>query len=179
MSRIGRLPVKVPAGVTIQIDGNTVTVNGPKGQLQRAFSSEMTIRVDGDAIVVERPSDLPKHKATHGLTRTLISNMVTGVSKGFEKSLELVGVGYRASKSGQKLVLNVGYSHPVEMDPPTGIDFEVPSQSSIIIRGADREKVGQVAANVRKVRPPEPYKGKGIRYVGEYVRRKVGKAGKK
>jgi large subunit ribosomal protein L6 len=179
MSRIGKLPVKVPAGVTIQIDGSTVTVNGPKGQLSREFSREMTIRVDGDTIVVERPSDLPKHKAFHGLTRTLISNMVVGVSKGFEKSLELVGVGYRASKAGSKLVLNVGYSHPVEMDPPAGIDFEVPNQASIIIRGADREMVGQVAANVRKVRPPEPYKGKGIRYIGEYVRRKVGKAGKK
>jgi len=179
MSRIGKLPISVPAGVTIHVEGSTVRVNGPKGELHRDLSPKMAIIVEGDTIRVERPSDLPQHRALHGLTRTLLNNMVVGVSKGFERSLELVGVGYRASKSGKKLVLNVGYSHPVEIDPPAGIDFEVPNAAAIVIKGADKEAVGQIAANVRMVRPPEPYKGKGIRYVGEYVRRKVGKAGKK
>jgi large subunit ribosomal protein L6 len=179
MSRIGKQPVKIPEGVTIQIEGNTIRVKGPKGELRKDFHRDMSIAVEGDAVKVTRPSDLPYHRALHGLTRTIVANMVDGVSRGFERSLQLVGVGYRASKSGKKLVLNVGYSHPVEIEPPQGIEFEVPNPAAIIVKGSDRETVGQITANIRHVRPPEVYKGKGIRYLGERVRHKVGKAGKK
>ena len=179
MSRIGKQPVKLPAGVTVQIEGTAVKVKGPKGELARVLHKDMSIVAEGDSIRVERPSDQPDHRALHGLTRTLVANMVDGVSKGFERGLELVGVGYRVVKTGKKITINVGYSHPVEVAPPEGIEFDVPNPASVIVKGADKEVVGQTAANIRKVRPPEPYKGKGIRYVGEKVRRKVGKAGKK
>lgn len=179
MSRIGRQPIAIPAGVTVSVEGTTITVKGPKGEISREIHKDMCLSVEDNAIHVKRPSDVPFHRALHGLTRSLVQNMVSGVSKGFERSLELVGVGYRASKSGQKLVINVGYSHPVEIEPPAGVSFDVPNPASIIVRGSDKEAVGQISANIRAVRPPEPYKGKGIRYVGEKVRRKVGKAGKK
>ena len=178
MSRIGKRPVVIPEGVTVQVEGNTIRVKGPKGELVRLLHKDMTVLVEGDHISVGRPSDIDKHKALHGLTRSLVANMVQGVSKGYEKALELVGVGYRASKAGRKLMLSVGYSQPKEIDPPVGVEFDVPSPAAVIVRGPDKEAVGQVAANVRKVRPPEPYKGKGIRYLGEAVRRKAGKAGK-
>ncbi len=179
MSRIGRQPVAIPAGVSVELEGDTLRVKGPKGELSRQMHREIKVSIEDGMVHVVRPSDVPFHRALHGLTRSLISNMVDGVSKGFERALELVGVGYRASKAGEKLVINVGYSHPVEMEPPPGISFEVPNPSTIIVKGADKEAVGQVTANIREVRPPEPYKGKGIRYAGEKVRRKVGKAGKK
>ncbi len=179
MSRVGRQPVAIPAGVQVTVDGNTVKVKGPKGELTRTFHRDMIIELADNKIVVRRPSDERLHKALHGLTRTLIANMVEGVTKGYERALELVGTGYRASKVGNKLVLSVGFSHPVEIEPPAGITVEVPNPASIIIRGVDKELVGQFAANVRAVKPPEPYLGKGIRYAGEKVRRKVGKAGKK
>ena len=178
MSRIGRLPIELPAGVTITVnDDNAVVVKGPKGELARKFDTKMDIQVEGNLVTIGRPDDEKRTKAFHGLSRALLNNMVTGVSQGFEKGLEIVGVGYRAQMNGKKLVINVGYSHPVEIDQPEGITFEVPSQTSIIVRGIDKQKVGQVAANIRAVRKPEPYKGKGIRYVGEYVRRKEGKTG--
>jgi len=179
MSRVGRVPVKIPAGVTVEVRGNAVVVRGPKGELSREFHPDMTIKVEAGSVIVERPSDEKKHKSLHGLTRTLIANMVEGVTKGYEKSLELVGVGYRAAKGGRKLTLTVGYSHPVEIDPPEGIEFEVPNPTLIVVKGRDKELVGQMAASIRDVRPPEPYQGKGIRYAGEKVRRKAGKAGKK
>lgn len=179
MSRIGKLPVKVPQGVEVKVEGNTVTVKGPKGTISRAFHKDMKIKCEDSQIVVERPSDDNMHKALHGLTRSLIFNMVNGVTSGYEKSLTLEGVGYRAAKQGKKLVLTVGYSHPVEIEPPEGIEFEVPAPNKISVKGVDKELVGQVAANIRKVREPEPYKGKGIRYENEVVRRKVGKAGAK
>jgi len=178
MSRIGKRPVVIPKGVTVQVEGNTIRVKGPKGELSRPLHKDMTVAVEGDQISVSRPSDSDEHKALHGLTRSLVANMVQGVSKGYEKSLELVGVGYRASKAGRKLVLSVGYSQPKEIDPPAGVEFDVPNPAAIVVKGPDKEAVGQIAANVRKVRPPEPYKGKGIRYLGETVRRKAGKAGK-
>ena len=178
MSRIGRLPIELPAGVTVTVDNdNAVVVKGPKGELARKFDKKMDIQVEGNLVTISRADDQKQTKAFHGLTRALLHNMVTGVSAGFEKALEIVGVGYRAQMSGKKLVINVGYSHPVEIDQPEGITFEVPSQTSIIVRGIDKQRVGQVAANIRAVRKPEPYKGKGIRYVGEYVRRKEGKTG--
>jgi len=178
MSRIGRLPIEVPAGVTVAMgDGNVVSVKGKKGELTRKFEKEVNINIDGNMITLTRSSEQKRVKALHGLSRALLSNMVTGVSTGFEKALEIVGVGYRAQMSGNKLVLNVGYSHPVEIDQPEGITFEVPAPTSIIVRGIDRQRVGQVAANIRDVRKPEPYKGKGIRYKGEYVRHKEGKTG--
>ncbi|NPV71788.1 MAG: 50S ribosomal protein L6 [Firmicutes bacterium] len=179
MSRLGRLPVAIPAGVQISVDGNVVKVKGPKGELSRQLHESMKVTVNDGSILVERPSDEKIHKSLHGLTRALISNMITGVTKGYDKSLELVGVGYRASKSGKKIVITVGFSHPVEIDPPEGIEFDVPNPTLIVVRGRDKEAVGQMAASIRDVRPPEPYQGKGIRYAGEKVRRKAGKAGKK
>ncbi|PJW13572.1 50S ribosomal protein L6 [Geobacillus sp. Manikaran-105] len=178
MSRVGKKPIEIPAGVTVTVNGNTVTVKGPKGELTRTFHPDMTITVEGNVITVTRPSDEKHHRALHGTTRSLLANMVEGVSKGYEKALELVGVGYRASKQGKKLVLNVGYSHPVEIEPEAGLEIEVPSQTKIIVKGADKQRVGELAANIRAVRPPEPYKGKGIRYEGELVRLKEGKTGK-
>jgi large subunit ribosomal protein L6 len=178
MSRVGRQPIPVAAQVNVQIDGAKVTVKGPKGQLAREFNPDMRVTQDDGRLVVTRPSDEKRHKALHGLTRTLLANMVTGVSTGFTKSLEVQGVGYRAQKQGNNLVLAVGYSHPVEVAPPPGIEFNVEGTSRIHVQGIDKELVGQVAANVRNVRPPEPYKGKGIRYSDEVVRRKAGKAGK-
>ena len=178
MSRIGKMPVTVPAGVDVTIDGATVTVKGPKGELTRSFQSMLTIRKEGDEILVERPDDTREAKAYHGLTRTLIHNMVEGVSTGFSKKLELVGVGYRAALKGSDLEMQLGFSHPVLIKCPENITFEVPSQTEIIVSGPSKEQVGQVAANIRKWRKPEPYKGKGIRYEGERVRRKLGKAAK-
>ena len=178
MSRIGRLPVELPAGVTASVEaGNVLKVKGPKGELAQAFSGDMEIKVEGNVITVSRPSDDKKHRALHGLTRALIANMVKGVNEEYVKELEIVGVGYRAQLSGKKLVLGVGFTHNVEIEAPEGIRFEVPAQTSIIVRGIDKQKVGQVAANIRAVKPPEPYKGKGIRYKDEHVRRKEGKTG--
>lgn len=178
MSRVGRKPVEIPAGVTVTLNGNTVTVKGPKGELTRTFHSDIEIKVEDNNVVVNRPSDAKLHRSLHGTTRAIIANMVEGVSKGFERNLELIGVGYRAQKQGKKLVLNVGYSHPVEIEPEEGIEIEVPANTKISIKGTDKERVGALAANIRDVRPPEPYKGKGIRYEGEHVRRKEGKTGK-
>jgi large subunit ribosomal protein L6 len=179
VSRIGRMPVEVPSGVQVDIKGSNVHVKGPKGELKRTFSPLIGIKMDGDVITVERKSDAPAERALHGTTRALIANMVQGVNTGFEVVLEVEGVGYRAEVNGTKLVLNVGYSHPVEIDPPDGISFEADSKTrQIKVLGYDKEQVGQVAANIRNVRPPEPYHGKGIRYEGEYIRRKAGKAGK-
>jgi large subunit ribosomal protein L6 len=178
MSRIGKKPIEIPTGVTITNDKNTVTVKGPKGELTRSFHPDMMIQVEENVLTVSRPTDSKEHRTNHGTTRALLSNMVEGVSKGFEKGLELIGVGYRAQKQGKKLILNVGYSHPVEMEPEEGIEVEVPSNTKIIVKGISKERVGALAANIRDVRPPEPYKGKGIRYEGEYVRRKEGKTGK-
>jgi large subunit ribosomal protein L6 len=178
MSRIGKKPIEIPAGVTVTVNGSEVTVKGPKGELSRSFSPDLTIVVEENVVTVTRPSDEKTHRSLHGTTRALISNMVEGVSTGFVKSLELIGVGYRAQKQGTKLILNVGYSHPVEIEPETGVEVEVPSNTKVIIKGASKERVGALAANIRDVRPPEPYKGKGIRYEGEFVRRKEGKTGK-
>ena len=180
MSRIGRQPVTVPAGVTVTIaDGNKVTVKGPKGELTKVFASELTIVEKDGKIEVTRPNDLKRIKALHGLTRTLINNMVIGVSEGYQKVLEVNGVGYRAAKQGKKLVLNLGYSHPVEMEDPEGIETIVEGQNKIIVKGISKEDVGQYAAEIRNKRLPEPYKGKGIKYDTEIIRRKVGKTGKK
>jgi len=179
MSRIGRLPITVPQGVDITIEGTTVSVNGPNGQLSRQIHKDMIVEMEDGQILVKRPSEEKMHKSLHGLTRTLINNMVEGVTKGFQKSLDLVGVGYRAAKQGNKLVLTVGYSHPVEIEPKQGIEIEVPVATKVIVKGADKEAVGALAANIRGVRPPEPYKGKGIKYTEERIRRKVGKAGGK
>ncbi|SHS94861.1 50S ribosomal protein L6 [Mycobacteroides abscessus subsp. abscessus] len=178
MSRVGKKPVEIPSGVTVTVDGSNVTVKGPKGELSRSFNQDIEIKVEENVINVSRPSDAKEHRALHGTTRALLSNMVEGVSKGFERTLELIGVGYRAQKQGTKLVLNVGYSHPVEIEPETGIEIEVPSNTRVIVKGTNKERVGALAANIRDVRPPEPYKGKGIRYEGEFVRRKEGKTGK-
>ncbi len=179
MSRIGRLPVVVPKGVDIEINGTHVHVKGPKGELQRTLPASMEISFDEGVIQVNRPSESNTHRALHGLTRTLISNMVVGVSTGFEKVLEINGVGYRAELDGNNLVLYVGYSHPVVMEPPQGISFEVDTRTRLVkVKGYDKEMVGQVAANIRKIRPPEPYKGKGIKYQTETIRRKAGKTGK-
>ncbi|MBB3171473.1 50S ribosomal protein L6 [Parvibacter caecicola] len=178
MSRIGKLPIAVPSGVTVTIDGSTVTVKGPKGELSRSFQPVISIKQEGDQIVCAPLDETREANAFHGLTRTLIANMVEGVSKGFSKKLQLVGVGYRAALKGKNLEMQLGYSHPVLVEAPEGITFEVPSQTEIVVTGPSKEQVGQVAANIRKWRKPEPYKGKGIRYEGEYVRRKVGKAGK-
>ena len=178
MSRIGKMPIPVPAGVDVTIDGQTVTVKGPKGELTRTFLPSMTITRDGDELIVTRPDDTRESKSAHGLTRTLLANMVEGVSNGFSKKLQLVGVGYRAAKQGKILVMNLGYSHPVVVPETDGITIEVPDPLKIVINGIDKQRVGQFAAEVREKRPPEPYKGKGIRYVGEYVAHKEGKAGK-
>ena len=179
MSRIGRMPIAVPAGVTVDIaENNKVTVKGPKGTLERVLPSEMEIKKEGEEIIVTRPNDLKKMKSLHGLTRTLINNMVVGVTDGYTKELEVNGVGYRASKSGNKLTLNLGYSHPVEMEDPEGIETKVDG-NKIIVSGISKEKVGQFAAEIRDKRRPEPYKGKGIKYDTEVIRRKVGKTGKK
>ncbi|MEW6063788.1 50S ribosomal protein L6 [Desulforamulus profundi] len=179
MSRIGKKPIPVPQGVDIQIDGNLIKVKGPNGQLEREVHRDMIIKLEEGNLVVERPSDAKPHRSLHGLTRTLLSNMVEGVTKGFQRNLELVGVGYRAAKQGNKLVLTVGYSHPVEIEPPAGIDIEVTAPTKIAVKGSDKQAVGQLAANIRAVREPEPYKGKGIKYEGEVIRRKAGKAGGK
>jgi len=179
MSRIGRLPIPVPSAVQLDIsDGNYVRVKGPKGQLERQLPGEMILEQDGATITVKRPTDERQHRALHGLTRTLLNNMVVGVTTGFRKDLEIVGVGYRAAKDGSVLVLQVGYSHPVRMDPPEGITYTVEGTNRVGVQGIDKELVGEMAARIRGVRSPEPYKGKGIRYAGEQVRRKAGKTGK-
>lgn len=178
MSRIGNKVVVIPEGVTVTQDGNNVTVKGPKGELTRTFSSDITMNIEGNEVTFTRPNDSKEMKTMHGTTRANFNNMVVGVSEGFQKALELIGVGYRAQLQGSKLVLNVGYSHPVEITPPAGVTVEVPANTQVIVKGANKEEVGELAANIRGTRPPEPYKGKGIRYVGEYVRRKEGKTGK-
>ena len=180
MSRIGRMPIAIPAGVTVEVaENNKVTVKGPKGTLERVLPAEMEIKVEGSEITVARPNDLKKMKSLHGLTRTLINNMVVGVTQGYEKKLEVNGVGYRAQKQGKKLVLSLGYSHPVEMEDPEGLETVLDGQNIIVVKGIDKEKVGQYAAEIRAKRAPEPYKGKGIKYADEVIRRKVGKTGKK
>lgn len=178
MSRIGKMPIAVPSGVKVNIEGNTVTVSGPKGELSRSLPEEMLIKMEGDTIEVSRPSDNKKHRAYHGLTRSLLANMVEGVSKGFEKTLEIVGVGYRAEKTGNNLTIRIGYSHPVEVEPLPGTALDVEGNNRIKVTGANKETVGEMAANIRAIRPPDAYKGKGIRYAGEVVHLKPGKAGK-
>lgn len=179
MSRIGRAPVVIPKGVNVNVEGSTILVKGPRGEMQRSFSPEMEIAMEDDRVVVRRPNDQPRNRALHGMTRALINNMVVGVSTGFQRILEVNGVGYRAEVAGKNLVLYVGYSHPVTLEPPSGISFEVDSRTrQIKVLGYDKEMVGQIAANIRMVRPPEPYKGKGIKYLEEKIRRKAGKAGK-
>jgi len=178
MSRIGKKPIEIPTGVTVTNENNVITVKGPKGELTRAFHKDLTISVEENVLTVTRPSESKEHRTIHGTTRSLIANMIEGVSKGFTKNLELIGVGYRAQKQGNKLVLSVGLSHPVEFEPEAGLEIEVPAATKISISGISKERVGALAANIRGVRPPEPYKGKGIRYEGEVVRRKEGKTGK-
>ncbi|MGI6566685.1 MAG: 50S ribosomal protein L6 [Firmicutes bacterium] len=178
MSRIGRMPVEVPSGVEVNVDGQTVTVRGPKGTLTQEFHPDMAIALEGNTITVQRPSDEKNHRALHGLTRSLLANMIEGVTKGYQKNLEITGVGYRAALQGNKLVLSMGFSHPVEFEPEPGIEFEVPAPTRIAVKGIDKQLVGETAAQIRAVRPPEPYLGKGIRYAGEHIRRKAGKAGK-
>ena len=178
MSRIGKKPIVIPAGVDVKLNGSEVTVKGPKGELKNTFNSDMAIAIEGNEIIVTRPSDVKEHRSLHGLTRTLIANMVEGVTNGYSKELEVNGVGYRVQKQGKNLVMNLGFSHQVIMPEPDGITIDVPGPNSIVITGADKQKVGQFAAEVREKRPPEPYKGKGIKYVGEHIRRKEGKAGK-
>ena len=178
MSRIGNKVVVIPEGVTVTQEGNNVTVKGPKGELTRTFSADIKMNIEGNEVTFTRPNDSKEMKTIHGKTRANFNNMVVGVSEGFQKALELIGVGYRAQLQGSKLVLNVGYSHPVEITPPAGVTVEVPANTQVIVKGANKEEVGELAANIRGTRPPEPYKGKGIRYVGEYVRRKEGKTGK-
>ncbi|MBQ6908454.1 MAG: 50S ribosomal protein L6 [Clostridia bacterium] len=179
MSRIGRMPITVPAGVDVKItDDNFVTVKGPKGTLNQKLHPDMIIERDGADIIIKRPSDVKEHRALHGLTRSLLANMVKGVTEGFSKELEVNGVGYRAQLQGKKLVMNLGYSHPVEMEPVDGIEIEVPAPNKIVVKGADKQLVGHIAANIREKRLPEPYKGKGIKYATEHIRRKEGKAGK-
>lgn len=179
MSRVGRMPVEIPGGVQVDIKGSNVHVKGPKGELKRTFSPLIGLNKDGNQIKIERKSDAPAERALHGTTRAILANMIYGVSTGFEVVLEVEGVGYRAEMNGKNLILNVGYSHPVEMEPPEGISFEADAKTrQIKVLGYDKELVGQIAANIRNVRPPEPYHGKGIRYAGEHIRRKAGKAGK-
>lgn len=177
MSRIGKMPIPIPEGVSVEIEGNLVRVTGPKGKLEQRVAEGMNVFIEDGKIKVTRPSEDKHYRALHGLTRTLISNMVEGVSKGFEKTLELTGVGYRATKQGKKLVLAVGYAYPVEIIPGEGLEIEVPAPNKIVVKGIDKAKVGQLAADIRRVREPEPYKGKGIKYEGEVIHRKVGKAG--
>ena len=179
MSRIGNKPITVPEGVEVKLDGMHLTVKGPKGTLEREIHKNMTVSIDGNVITITRPNDEPENRSLHGLTRTLISNMIKGVKEEFQKELQINGVGYRATKQGNKLVMNLGYSHPVEMEAPTGITFDVPNPNTIIIKGIDKEVVGQTAAVIRTKRPPEVYRGKGIKYAEEVIRRKEGKAGKK
>ena len=179
MSRIGRAPITIPAGVTVTVGAeNLVTVKGPKGELKQSFNTNMTIAVEGNVLTVSRPDDEKENRAIHGLTRTLINNMIVGVSAGYSKTLEINGVGYRAEKQGKKLVLNLGYSHPVNFEEGNGITFEVPDANTIVVKGIDKQAVGQMAAQIREKRPPEPYLGKGIKYAGEKIRRKAGKTGK-
>ncbi len=178
MSRIGKKPVEIPSGVTVELDGHTMTVKGPKGELTRELSPMVNIEIEDNSVNVTRPNDQKEYRSMHGTTRSVVANMIEGVSTGFKKELELVGVGYRAQKQGSKLVLNVGLSHPVEFEPEEGVSVEVPSNTQIIVEGYNKEKVGELAANIRSVRPPEPYKGKGIKYVGERILRKEGKTGK-
>ena len=178
MSRIGKKPITVPAGVDVKIDGTTVTVKGPKGTLTNTFNADMIIKLEGTEIIVERPSESKMHKSLHGLTRTLLNNMVEGVTNGYKKTLEIEGIGYRAAKQGKDLVMNLGYSHQVIVPEIDGITIEVPNNTTIVVNGIDKQVVGQVAAEIREKRPPEPYKGKGIRYQGERIIRKEGKAGK-
>lgn len=179
MSRIGRMPITIPSGVTVKMEGNVVTVTGPKGELTRTLHPDMIIKMEENTIIVERPSENKQHRSLHGLTRTLISNMVIGVTEGYKKTLEIAGVGYRAAKAGTRLNLTLGFSHPVFVDPPEGITIDVPAPNRIIVSGINKESVGAMAANIRSFREPEPYKGKGIKYEGEHVRRKIGKAGGK
>lgn len=179
MSRIGKMPITVPAGVTVTIEDNHVTVKGSKGELARQINKNMKLTMDNGVITVERPDDEKESRSLHGLSRTLINNMIIGVTQGFSKTLEINGVGYRAAKQGQNINFTLGFSHPVVKEPPAGITFEVPAPNKIVVSGADKEVVGAVAADIRTLRPPEPYKGKGIRYEGEHVRRKIGKAGAK
>jgi len=178
MSRIGRLPIAVPPSVDVLIAGREITVKGPKGTLSRSLHPDMKVSMEGAVLTVERPTDAKHHKQLHGLTRTLVNNMVTGVTTGYRKQLEITGVGYRAVKQGDKLQLSLGYSHPIEMEPPAGISFELENPTKLAVVGIDKELVGQVAAKVRATRKPEPYKGKGVHYLGETIRRKAGKAGK-
>ena len=179
MSRIGREPITVPAGVTVTVaEGNAVTVKGPLGELKQSFNAALTIAQDGDKLTVTRPNDEKEMRSLHGLTRTLLNNMVVGVTKGYEKKLEIVGVGYRAEKKGAQLVLGLGYSHPVIFEETNGVKFECPDSTTILVKGIDKQAVGQMAAVIRSKRPPEPYLGKGIKYTGEYIRRKAGKTGK-
>lgn len=178
MSRVGRKPIDIPAGVDVQYKDGTMTVKGPKGTLSRELFEDMIINIDDKVITVDRPSDNKEHRSMHGTTRTVIANMINGVSEGYSKTLELVGVGYRANLTGNKVVLNVGFSHPVEIEPSEGIDFEVPSNTKVVIKGIDKELVGSTAAKIRLIRKPEPYKGKGIKYEGERILRKEGKSGK-
>jgi large subunit ribosomal protein L6 len=178
MSRVGKKILEIPAGVEIINDNNTVTVKGPKGELTRTFNQDMVIKIEENVLTVERPSESKEHRTLHGTTRSILGNMVEGVHTGFEKALEIIGVGYRATKQGEKVVINAGYSHPVEVENRDGIEVEVPSNTRVVVKGIDKEAVGAVAANIRAIRPPEPYKGKGIRYEGEFVRRKEGKTAK-
>ena len=179
MSRVGRMPIDIQAGVNVNLDGHVITVKGPKGELTRTLHPDMKITVADNVITVERPSDEKEHRALHGLTRALVANMVTGVTTGFKKELEIVGVGYRAQMKGKKLALTLGFSHPLELDAPEGVTVECPTATTIVVSGANNETVGEFAAKIRGYRLPEPYKGKGIRYAGEHVRRKAGKAGSK
>ncbi|HEU4965572.1 MAG TPA: 50S ribosomal protein L6 [Bacilli bacterium] len=179
MSRVGKKPIELATGVELTQNGNVVTVKGPKGTLTREFHKDMVIKVEGNQVIVERPSENKLHRTMHGTTRAVLNNMVEGVSKGFEKNLELVGVGYRAAKAGNKVTLSLGFSHPVEIVPEEGIEIDVPAPTKLVIKGINKERVGQVAAQIRGLREPEPYKGKGIKYEGEIIRRKVGKTGKK
>lgn len=179
MSRIGRMPIAIPSGVTVKVEDNLVSVKGPKGELSRKINKDMLIKMEGNEITVERPSDEKEHRSMHGLSRTLINNMVVGVSQGYTKTLEIAGVGYRAAKAGENINLTLGFSHPVVIEPPQGISFEVPAPNRIVVSGINKENVGAIAAQIRTLRKPEPYKGKGIKYEGEHIRRKAGKAGAK
>jgi large subunit ribosomal protein L6 len=179
MSRIGKRPVEVPGGVTVKIDGSQVSVKGPKGELQRTFHPEITLTLDNSTITVSRPSDEPRHKALHGLSRTLMANMVEGVTKGYVKQLEITGVGYKAELKPYGLLMSLGYSHTIEVKAPKGVKLSAPQPTQVVVEGADKEAVGRVASEIRKLRKPEPYKGKGVRYAGEVIRRKAGKAGGK
>lgn len=178
MSRIGKKPIEIPAGVDVKVENNTVTVKGPKGELTQSFDNDMIIELENNVLTVQRPSDNKNHKAMHGLVRTLIANMIIGVTEGYKKELEIIGTGYRAAKNGKVLALTLGFSHPLDLEDPEGVLTEVPNPNTIIISGIDKQKVGAYAAHIRQYRKPEPYKGKGIKYTGEVIRRKVGKTGK-